>query len=732
MTRLPQFPAFSPIIEHKHGTTTHRRRVSPVLAGLVLALAGHSATLWAESAPSNAGLNRKPDFLGAITATTYDGSTDDLLTGGLGKSGLAGAAPTYVDPAQPTASELRRHAIYVNYRALVDISANGGYGRLYGPNIDTNGNDTLGEGKVAGTEYLAYASDGRDHRVTLMVQVPADFDPKAACIVTGVSSGSRGVYGAIGTAGEWGLKHGCAVAYSDKGTGMGVHDLAGNTVNLIDGTRADAATAGDASHFTAPLSAAQIAAYNATWPDRVAMKHAHSQTNPEKDWGRTTLQAIQFAYYVLNERYGTDVGNGRHLRDGVVPRRTIVIASSVSNGGGASLRAAEEDRSGLINGVVVSEPQVQPALTAGLVIRQGGATMPAIGKPLVDYVTYANLYQPCAVMAPELAGTNSAFNAVDVVRATERCTQLAAKGLVNGATTEARGQDALARLHAYGWLPESDALHASHYGLNATQAIAATYVAAYGRFSVTDNICGYSYGNTDAAGLPTVPSPALPILFAVGNGVPPMTGVNLIYNRSVGGPRADALAVSPSSSKADYNLDGALCLRALAIGRDPVSGVGLAGESLRQALRVAVGVQEVLANGVLHGKPTLIVAGRADALVPVNHGARAYYALNQRMEGGRSRAHYIEVTHGQHFDGFLALAGFPTRFIPLHYYFGQAMDRMYAHLRTGAPLPESQVVRTTPRTDPATPVTTANLPPIVERPASDDAIRFSGNTLLVP
>ena len=32
------------------------------------------------------------------------------------------------------------------------------------------------------------------------------------------SSGSRGVYGAIST-GEWGLKKGCAVAYTDKGAG---------------------------------------------------------------------------------------------------------------------------------------------------------------------------------------------------------------------------------------------------------------------------------------------------------------------------------------------------------------------------------------------------------------------------------------------------------------------------------------------------------------------------------
>ncbi len=40
------------------------------------------------------------------------------------------------------------------------MSANGDYGRFWGPNVDLNGNDTLGEGKIAGKEYLAYADDG--------------------------------------------------------------------------------------------------------------------------------------------------------------------------------------------------------------------------------------------------------------------------------------------------------------------------------------------------------------------------------------------------------------------------------------------------------------------------------------------------------------------------------------------------------------------------------------------
>src|SRR2546423_15608935 len=96
-----------------------------------------------------------------------------------------------------------------------------------------------------------------------MVQVPSTFKKDRACIITATSSGSRGVYGAIGSAGEWGLKRGCAVAYTDKGTGMGVHDLATNTVNLQNGVRADATAAGKNSNFTANLTAAELSTYNA-------------------------------------------------------------------------------------------------------------------------------------------------------------------------------------------------------------------------------------------------------------------------------------------------------------------------------------------------------------------------------------------------------------------------------------------------------------------------------------
>src|ERR1700730_16460408 len=208
--------------------------------------------------------------------------------------------------------------------------------------------------------------DGRT-QVTMMVQIPDSFDPTNSCIVAAPSSGSRGVYGAIATAGEWGLKHGCAVAYTDKGTGNGAHDLQNNTVNLIQGDRADAALAGDDSNFTAQLSDSQRATFNAATPNRFAFKHAHSQLNPEKEWGKNVLRSIKFAFKVLYEKLGL-----RGVQ--ITKQNTIVIASSVSNGGGASARAVEQDEDHLIDGLAVGEPNVNPKFSSKFTIVQGEGT----------------------------------------------------------------------------------------------------------------------------------------------------------------------------------------------------------------------------------------------------------------------------------------------------------------------------------------------------------------------
>ncbi len=233
-----------------------RRTISLALA-LVFVTAGTPAYATQDL---NVGMaitpNTTPSFVsGDIRAARYGATSpaspanpgaQDLLTAGLGKSGLESAVPPgFVNPVAPTALELRQRAIYTNYRALLDPTAGGGYGTLYGPNVDKNGNVTASQGLIPGWEYLAYADDGSGRQnVTLMVQVPDTFDLANACIITATTSGSRGVYGAIGTAGEWGLKHGCAVAYADKGSGNGLHDLMTDAVGLMRHSTSCTTTAG--------------------------------------------------------------------------------------------------------------------------------------------------------------------------------------------------------------------------------------------------------------------------------------------------------------------------------------------------------------------------------------------------------------------------------------------------------------------------------------------------------
>lgn len=707
-----------------------------------IAAAALTALILGGCASSSEDVNTLPAGLsGAIVEKVYDGSTDDLLTAGLGKTGLMGAAPAYAVPATPTASELRRNAIYNNYRALVDYTAAGGMGVLYGPNIDLNGGDTLGEGKIAGREYIATSDDGTGRQnVTLMVQVPNSFDAKKPCIVTATSSGSRGVYGAIGTAGEWGLKRGCAVAYTDKGSGNGLHDLTSGAVVARDGTMLNASTAAGKAIFQSAAAASDVAAFNTATPNRVAYKHAHSQQNPEKAWGTNTLDAVRLAFYVLNERYGTATAADPSKKTRtILPANTIVIASSVSNGGGAALAAAEQDTEGLIDGVAVSEPNAQPGANTSLTIQQGAANVATHSKPLIDYFTYANVYQPCAALSAQASQALAAafWPAAFTTAAQNRCAALAARGLLTGATLAEQADAALAKLNSYGWQAETNFFHQSHFRF-ATNSIVVTYVNTYGRFSVTDSVCGFSMANTTAIGDVAAQVPATQAgLFASGNGVPPTGGVNLVYDRSVGGAKLDFLAVSPTSNTADFALDGALCMRSLVTGKDEATGATLTGTLKAQSDRVVAGINEVQLTAKLRSKPTIIVAGRSDTLLPVNHTARAYFGKNQLSDAAADAAkvRYIEVTNAQHFDTFIAfgaLLGYDTRTVPLHPYLNQALNAMWSHLTTGAALPVSQVVRTTTRATGATALTAANVPAIATAPAAGDQIVMTGLTLKVP
>jgi hydroxybutyrate-dimer hydrolase len=495
---------------------------------------------------------------------------------------------------------------------------------------------------------------------------------------------------------------------------------------LIDGTRSSSVAAGTNAAFRAKLSAAELAAFNAATPNRFAFKHAHSQRNPEKDWGLFTLQAVEFAFYVLNQQFGADLNNGLHERR-FKADNTIVIASSVSNGGGSAIAAAELDQGGLIDGIVVSEPAIEMPANPGITVQRGSTALTTTSRTLVDFTSYANLFQACASQSAQVAGSPGAAFVV-AAWAANRCASLHTKGLLTATTPATQADEALQKLRDYGWEAESNVLHASLAAFEVAPAVTVTFANAHARASVKDNLCGFSFASTTAIGVVNTLAPALlATMFATGNGVPPASGVQLINNNNPGAALRDLFSFSPSTGVQDFDLDGALCLRNLLSGSDAA------------AKALQTGVDETRRNGNLGGRPALIVHGRSDALLPVNHTSRPYTALNKLVEGSASQLSYIEVTNAQHFDAFIGLptllGGYDTRYIPLHVYLNRALDAMYAHLKNGTALPASQVVRTVPRggaAGAAPAISAANLPAIATTPAAADAITFSGTTLHVP
>src|SRR3546814_13272349 len=91
--------------------------------------------------------------------------------------------PAFADAAHPTAPELRRRAIWSNWRGIADLAPGGGYGPLYGTTQAVPGREFAALVKVEGAS--------QPHRV--LVQVPDAFDTARRCVVVAPASGSRGV-----------------------------------------------------------------------------------------------------------------------------------------------------------------------------------------------------------------------------------------------------------------------------------------------------------------------------------------------------------------------------------------------------------------------------------------------------------------------------------------------------------------------------------------------------------
>lgn len=558
------------------------------------------------------------------TLTSEHRAGDDLLTAGLGLEGLrAMTPPAFANPEAPTAAELRKRALWANWRGIADLVPGGGYGDLYGSTA-----------AVPGREFHAFATvagASQPHRV--LVQLPDAFDPAKPCVVVTVSSGSRGIYGAIAVAGAWGLPKGCAVAYTDKGNGTDYFDLDAQVGFRADGTAGALGEAGNEADDLAFVPDAPVGAGG------VAVKHAHSMDNPEADWGRHVKQAAEYALQVLGEAYPGQRFDFDNTR---------VIAVGISNGGGAVLRAAElqgstSDESWL-DAVVAGEPNVSVP----------GAT------PLYDYTTRAALLMPCALPALGIPA---------MPYAEARCAALAEAGVLEGHDFAARQQAALALLHADGWTDEALRAGSISVAFDLWRAIGATYASAYGRYGVGEHPCGFSFSAQDKDGTPRAATAAeRAAWWSDGSGIPPGAGVGLVDTQL--------------AQTGDPTLPGLQCLRALWDGE---------GEG---ADRVRKGVAEVVASPPRAGLPVVVVHGTDDGLVPMAFTSAPY--VQAATAAGRE-VRFWQVRNAQHFDAFLGLPVYGALYVPLLPYVYDALDKVWAHLDGNGDLPASAVIATTPR-----------------------------------
>lgn len=437
----------------------HARRTVPRLLPMaLLGLAGIAHADAPGTAPAIAGSL-------ALPAESVHRDGDDLLTAGLGMDGLRGAIPALANPDTPTFAELRRRAVWTNWRGIADVSATSGLGTAYGDLRPVPGREFHGRATVPGASH--------PHR--LLLQLPDAFDRQRPCLVVTASSGSRGVYGAIALAGGWGLPRGCAVAYTDKGAGT-------------DWRRVPVEGGDDAVH----------------------VPHAHSGDHPEADWGHHVLQAARFGREVLVRE--TDID----------PDALVVIAAGVSNGAGAVLRAAGDDAAdgrGIegaprIDGVVAVSPNIHVDGAHSLfdVATQAALMMPcALAAPAFDGDP---LLRPGGTLPPAYAAG---------------CVALEAHGQIDGDDLTAQATSAWNAMQAAGWTDAAMRAGSLSVAFDLWRAVAAGYASAYVRAPADAMPLGYRYAVRDAQGAPVAVTPIEAALWwSDSSGIPPGNGVVLL------------------------------------------------------------------------------------------------------------------------------------------------------------------------------------------------------------
>jgi hydroxybutyrate-dimer hydrolase len=491
---------------------------------------------------------------------------------------------------------------------------------------------------VPGREYGAFARvPGARHPHRVLAQIPDAFDHDRRCLIVAPASGSRGVYGAIALAGAFGLPRGCAVVHTDKGAGTDYFDFASDSGVRLDGTRAQRGEALLAFEPDAPADDTPL----------VAMKHAHSGDHPEADWGRHTRQAAAFGLMALDRAFPAQAP--------FTAENTVIVAAAVSNGAGAVLRALEEDEDGMFDAALAAAPNVS-----------------APGAPhLYEVATLAALYQPCLLADADFRAAIPLGNAnpLLVAGAPLRCAALQAAGLLPAGDAAAAAAAARARLLDFGFTDSSLRQAAVNSAFDLWRAVGVTYASSYLRRGPEDMPCDFALAAVDAAGQPRPSTSAERALWWANTaGVAPAAEIGIVDRR---------FAVP------DPFLPGLKCLRALWEGEDEAA----------VALRAAT--EATRASGRLPEVPVLLIHGAADGLVPAEFSARPY--AEAARAHGAPRFAYWELAHVQHFDAFMGVPDFQRAYLPLMPYVFAGLERLFAHLFEGAPVPRDAVVVAPPR-----------------------------------
>jgi hydroxybutyrate-dimer hydrolase len=373
------------------------------------------------------------------------GVSDDLVTAGLGLSGLQAERSALIDETLSEPALLRRLAFHGAWNGLSALHHKNGLGPF--------GNTDLP--RVQGREWHQFRwLPNAQQPSRVLLQKPDHFDPERPCLVATASSGSRGIYGAVPLVAPWALPKGCAVAYTDKGAGTDFFDYSDHTGVSLSGRRvaADSAPLG----FTPPPA-------NDLNGATIAMPHAHSGDHPESRWGEHVIDAIEWALQQLTIT----------TEHPITADTTRIIATGLSNGANAVLRAAERiPDSDMIDAVVAVMPNITPPDT----------------PHLFEYALTAALYQPCMLADTTLTADWPMMNPMLAALGQLRCQSLADAGRLEAAAP----QLALQALLDQGFDEDALWLSVPIVALDLWRSVVVNYASAYLKRGPFDMPCGYA------------------------------------------------------------------------------------------------------------------------------------------------------------------------------------------------------------------------------------------------